>query len=40
MDGPAPLVARVMGLFVDMDKLIGGDFETGLANLKLAAEQG
>lgn len=40
MDGPAPLVARVMGLIIDMDKLIGGDFETGLANLKLAAEQG
>ncbi|ODT17319.1 MAG: polyketide cyclase [Kaistia sp. SCN 65-12] len=40
MDGPAPLVARVMGLFIDMDKLIGGDFETGLANLKRAAEQG
>jgi uncharacterized protein YndB with AHSA1/START domain len=40
MDGPAPLVARVMGLFLDMDKLIGGDFETGLANLKAATERG
>lgn len=40
MDGPAPLVARVMGLFLDMDKLIGGDFETGLANLKAATEPG
>lgn len=38
MDGPAPLVARVMGLFVDMDKLIGRDFESGLANLKAATE--
>ncbi|BCP54625.1 potassium-transporting ATPase subunit F [Kaistia sp. 32K] len=40
MDGPAPLVTRVMGLFVDMDKLIGSDFESGLANLKAATEGG
>jgi uncharacterized protein YndB with AHSA1/START domain len=40
MDGPAPLVARVMGTFVDLDKMIGRDFETGLANLKAATEGG
>ncbi|MGH8140375.1 MAG: SRPBCC family protein [Steroidobacteraceae bacterium] len=39
MDGPSPYIAKVMGLFLDMDKLIGRDFETGLANLKAVAEK-
>lgn len=39
MDGPAPFVTRLMGLFCNMDKLIGADFETGLVNLKAAAER-
>ncbi|HEY2559071.1 MAG TPA: SRPBCC family protein [Caldimonas sp.] len=39
MRGPAPFVSKVMGLFVDMDKMIGKDFEQGLANLKAAAEK-
>ena len=38
MDGPSPYIAKVMGLFFNMDRLIGGDFETGLANLKAASE--
>jgi len=38
MDGPSPLVAKVMGLFFDMDTMVGKDFETGLYNLKAAAE--
>jgi hypothetical protein len=28
-----------MGLFVSMDRMIGRDFERGLANLKAAAER-
>jgi hypothetical protein len=32
-------VQGVMGLFVDMDKMIGKDFEAGLANPKAAAER-
>jgi hypothetical protein len=28
----------LMGVFVDMDKLIGKDFEKGLASLKTVAE--
>jgi len=28
-----------MSIFFDMDKMIGKDFETGLANLKALAEQ-
>ncbi|HEX4235459.1 MAG TPA: SRPBCC family protein [Caldimonas sp.] len=39
MRGPAPFVSKVMGLFVNMDKMIGKDFEKGLANLKAAAEK-
>ena len=38
MYGPSPYVAKVMGTFMNMDKLIGKDFETGLANLKALAE--
>lgn len=38
MYGPSPYVAKVMGMFVDMDKMIGRDFDTGLVNLKTAAE--
>jgi len=32
-------VARVMRLFMDMDGVIGRDFELGLANLKREAER-
>lgn len=39
MQGAAPFMARLMGLFINMDRLIGKDFEQGLANLKAAAEQ-
>jgi hypothetical protein len=39
MYGPSPFVTRVMGVFMNMDNLIGRDFETGLANLKAIAER-
>lgn len=38
MDGPQPFMQKVMCVFIDMDKLVGKDFETGLANLKALAE--
>ena len=38
MHGPNPYIAKVMHLIFNMDRLIGKDFETGLANLKTAAE--
>ena len=38
MRGPSTFVMKLMGLFTDMDKMIGKDFEAGLANLKAAAE--
>jgi hypothetical protein len=39
MRGPATFVMKLMGLFTNMDKMIGKDFETGLANLKAVAEK-
>lgn len=39
MDGPMPFVSKVITLFVDMDRMIGGDFENGLATLKQRAER-
>ncbi len=33
-------VGKAFGLFMDMDAMIGADFETGLANMKKAAEGG
>ena len=39
MHGPAPFVSKLMGVFFNMDKLIGTDFETGLANLKQISEK-
>jgi carbon monoxide dehydrogenase subunit G len=39
MHGPSPFMAKLMGVFFNMDKVIGKDFETGLANMKAAAEK-
>jgi hypothetical protein len=38
MYGPAPLMSRVMQVFIDLDRMIGRDFESGLARLRTAAE--
>jgi uncharacterized protein YndB with AHSA1/START domain len=39
MHGPNQCMGKVMSVFMDMDKMVGKDFETGLANLKAAAEK-
>jgi uncharacterized protein YndB with AHSA1/START domain len=39
MAGPAPFISKVIQVFIDFDKMIGDDFEAGLANLKSAAER-
>jgi hypothetical protein len=39
MDGPASYLTKIMSVFVSMDTMVGGDFETGLANLKAATEK-
>jgi uncharacterized protein YndB with AHSA1/START domain len=38
MQGRQPYMAKVMGLFMDCDKMCGGLFEEGLAKLKALAE--
>jgi uncharacterized protein YndB with AHSA1/START domain len=38
MAGRNNLVGKTMSLFIDMDRMIGGDFEKGLADLKTLAE--
>ena len=38
MHGPSPYLTKLMGMFVSMDDMVGGDFEAGLANLKAVAE--
>ena len=39
MHGPAPFMSKVMQVFMNMDRMIGRDFEAGLANLKKIAER-
>jgi uncharacterized protein YndB with AHSA1/START domain len=39
MRGPVPYLAKVMHVFFDMDRMVGKDFEAGLANLKTLAEK-
>jgi len=38
MHGPAPFMSKVMQVFMNMDRMIGKDFEIGLANLKTITE--
>jgi len=39
MRGPAPFMSKLMQVFMNLDQMIGKDFEIGLANLKKLAEQ-
>lgn len=39
MSGPNPLVAKLMQLVMSVDKMVGGEFEKGLASLKALAER-
>jgi carbon monoxide dehydrogenase subunit G len=39
MRGPSPYMTKLMGIFFNMDKMVGSDFERGLANLKAVAEK-
>jgi hypothetical protein len=38
MTGSSPLMMRVMGVFMNMDNMIGRDFEKGLSAMKVVAE--
>jgi uncharacterized protein YndB with AHSA1/START domain len=37
--GPAPFMSKVMQVFINLDNMIGKDFEAGLANLKRLADK-
>jgi hypothetical protein len=39
MHGPAPFVSKVMQVFMNIDNMIGKDFEIGLSNLKRLTEK-
>ena len=39
MDGPQIFMGKVMSLFMNMDKMVGKDFEAGLAALKAEVEK-
>jgi hypothetical protein len=39
MHGPSPFMGKIMHVFINMDRMIGKDFEIGLANLKRLTEK-
>jgi carbon monoxide dehydrogenase subunit G len=39
MQGDTPYFAKIIHVFFNMDRMVGNDFETGLANLKTLAEK-
>lgn len=39
MQGRTPYFAKIIHVFLDMDSMVGKDFEAGLASLKAAAEK-
>jgi uncharacterized protein YndB with AHSA1/START domain len=39
MQGPVPYFAKIIHVFFNVDKMVGGDFEVGLANLRTLAEK-
>jgi hypothetical protein len=38
LHGPASYMSKIMGLFFSVERMVGKDFESGLANLKAVAE--
>jgi len=39
MHGPLPFMGKIMHVFINMDRMVGKDFEIGLANLKRLDEK-
>jgi Polyketide cyclase / dehydrase and lipid transport len=39
MRGPAPFISKLMQVFMNLDHMVGKDFEIGLANLKRLTEK-
>jgi uncharacterized protein YndB with AHSA1/START domain len=38
MQGPTPFLGKIMHVFINVDRMVGQDFENGLGNLKTIAE--
>jgi uncharacterized protein YndB with AHSA1/START domain len=38
LDGPSPYISKLVGVFINMDRMIGQQFEEGLEALKATAE--
>jgi hypothetical protein len=38
MQGPSPFMSKIMQMFMNIDKMVGRDFEAGLADLKKLTE--
>ncbi len=39
MTGPTPFLGKIIHVFINMDRMVGSDFEAGLAAMKAAAER-
>jgi len=39
MQGPSAFMSKVMGVFINMERMVGSQFEEGLGNLKMIAEK-
>src|SRR6202171_3172544 len=39
MHGPVPFMAKIMHVLMNIDRMVGKDFEVGLANLKMLTEK-
>ena len=39
MHGPMPYMAKIMHMFINVDRMVGNDFAAGLANLKAVSER-
>ena len=39
MQGHVPYLAKIIHLFIDMDRMVGSEFDAGLASLKAIAEK-
>lgn len=39
MTGKQPLIGKIFGVFLNIDRMVGSDFEKGLASLKAEAEK-
>ena len=39
MHGPVPYISKIIHLFFDIDRMVGADFEAGLAGIKAIAEK-